>query len=77
MEEKEIQYSSIIEIDEFKAEMAQVINKAIQTRKIPCYIIDIVLSNFCMQIKDNAKNELMIERKRLSESKVTQTIQND
>lgn len=77
MEEKEIQRSSIIEIDEFKTEIAQVINKAIQVRKIPCYIIDMVLLNFDMQVKENARNELIMERKRISGLEAAQTIQND
>ena len=48
----------IIEIDEAKKEFIQVINNAIQVRKLPCYIIEMILEGLHYQIKEGAKSEL-------------------
>lgn len=57
MEEK-MNRPLIIEIDEAKKEFIQVINNAIQVRKLPCYIISMILDDLHAQIKDGAKSEL-------------------
>ena len=68
MEEKKIQKSFILEIDEAKLEMIQVINNAIQVHKLPCYIVDMILSEIGTQIKEGAKNELAMARQQLKDS---------
>lgn len=65
MEENKIQKPFILEMDEFKTEMIQVINNAIQVRKLPCYLIDMILSEMCVTIKEGAKNELAMAREQV------------
>ena len=66
MEEKEIQKPFILEIDEAKSEIIQVINNAIQVRKLPFYIIDMILSDICSQIKNAAKDELNMAKEQMN-----------
>ena len=65
MEENKIQKPFILEIDEAKAEIIQVVNNAIQVRKLPCYMLDMVLSEICVQIKEGAKQELAMARQQM------------
>lgn len=58
MEENKIQKPFILEMDEAKLEIIQVINNAIQVRKLPFYLLDMILSEIGAQIKEGAKNEL-------------------
>lgn len=60
MEEK--QKPLILEMDEARAEIIQVINKAVQVHKLPCYLIDMILSEVSTQIKEGAKQELIMAR---------------
>ena len=64
-EKKEIQRPFILEMDEAKMEIIQVINNAIQVHKLPCYIVDMILSEIGAQIKEGAKNELAMARQQL------------
>lgn len=57
----------ILEMEEAKLEMVQVINNAIQVRKIPCYIIDTLLAEIVAQVKEGAKNELAAARQQVEE----------
>lgn len=57
MENKE-QKPLILEIDEAKKELTQCVNHIIQEHGLPCYIVDMLLSNIGAQIKEGAKNEL-------------------
>lgn len=68
MEEK--QKSFILEMDEAKFEIIQVINKAIQVRKLPCYLIDLVLSEISTQIKEGAKQELAMAKAQMENEEV-------
>ena len=65
MEEKEIQKPIILEIDEAKTEIIQAINSAMQVHKLPCYIVDMVLSDIYAQIKEGAKSELTMAREQV------------
>ena len=67
MEENKIQKSFILEIDEAKMEIIQVINNAIQVHKLPCYCVDMILSEICSQIKEGAKQELAMARAQVQE----------
>ena len=58
MEEKNIQRPFILEIDEAKSEIIQVINNAIRIHRLPCYIVDMILLDIGAQVKEGAKNEL-------------------
>lgn len=48
----------ILEIDEAKKELIQCVNNIIQEHGLPCYIVDMLLSDVGAQIKEGAKNEL-------------------
>ena len=48
----------ILEVDEAKKEFIQVINNAIHARKLPCYIIEMIVNDLHLQIKEGAKSEL-------------------
>lgn len=63
MEEQKEKRPLILEIDEAKAEIIQVINNAIQVHGLPCYIVDMILSNISAQVKEGAKNELEMAKK--------------
>lgn len=65
MEEKEIQKPLILEIEEAKTEIIQVINNAIHIHQLPCYIVDMILSDIYTQIKTGAKNELTMAREQM------------
>lgn len=66
MEEKnEIQKPFIVEIDEVKTEIVQCINNALQIHKVPCYFVDMILTEVCAQIKDGAKQELEMAKKQV------------
>ena len=65
MEENKMQKPLILEMDEVKQEMIQVINHAIHVRKLPCYLIDMVLSDLCTQIADGAKQELTMAKEQM------------
>lgn len=68
MEEK--QKSFILEMDEAKFEIIQVINNAIQVHKLPCYIVDMILSEISTQIKEGAKQELAMARAQMENEEV-------
>lgn len=57
MEEQKKQRPLILEIEDAKQEIINVVNKAIQ-RGLPCYIVDMILSDIYAQVKSGAKNEL-------------------
>lgn len=67
MEENKIQKPFILEMDESKLEIIQVINNAIQVRKLPCYLLDMILSEVSAQIKEGAKQELAMAREQISD----------
>ena len=67
MEENKIQKPFILEMEEAKLEIIQVINNAIQVRKLPCYIIDMILSEVGAQIKEGAKGELEMAKRQVEE----------
>lgn len=57
----------ILEMEETKLEMVRVINNAIHIRKIPCYIINTMLSGICSQVEAEARNELEIAKQQMKE----------
>ena len=65
MEEKNIQKHFILEIDEAKTEMIQSINNIIQTHKLPLYIVNMILSEIGVQIRDGAINELKMAQEQI------------
>lgn len=67
MEENKMQKPFILEMDEAKLEIIQVINNAIQVHKLPCYIVDMILSEVGAQIKEGAKQELAMARQQVEE----------
>ena len=69
MEENKIQKSPILEMDEFKQEIIQVINKAIQVRKLPCYFLVQTIENIYKDVQIGAQNELAMARQQVEEPK--------
>lgn len=67
MEENKIQKPFILEMDEAKLEIIQVINNAMQVHKLPCYIVDMILSDIGVQIKEGAKNEITMAKQQVEE----------
>ena len=68
MEERnEIQRPLILEVEDVKSEFIQVINKALVTRKLPFYIVDMILSGLVCEIKNNAKDELQTAKQQFEE----------
>ena len=63
--ENKIQKPMIIEVAEAKNEIVQCINNAIQMHKLPCYIIDLILSEVSAQVKMGANNELTSAKKQM------------
>lgn len=70
MEKKE-QRPLILDIEDVKQEMINVINKAIQSG-LPCYIIDMALSPICAQVKEGANNELAAARQQVLAAETVQ-----
>ena len=66
MEENNIQKPLILEIDEAKSEIVKAINNAIQIHRLPCYIVDMILSDVYTQVKDGAKQELVMAREQIN-----------
>ena len=67
MEEKQKPF--ILEVDEAKNEIIQVINNAIQVHKLPFYVLDMILSDISGQIREGAKNELAVANQQMVEQK--------
>ena len=67
MEENKIQKPFILEMEETKTEIIQVINNAIQVHKLPFYLVDMILSEIGAQIKEGAKNELAMAKAQMQE----------
>jgi hypothetical protein len=63
--ETNVERPFILEMDEAKNEIVQCINNAIQVHKLPCYILDMILSDITSQIKDGAKQELTMARQQV------------
>ena len=66
MEEK-MNRPFILEVDEAKKEFIQVINNAIQVRKLPFYIISMILTDLHGQIKEGAKSELEMAKAQIEQ----------
>lgn len=66
MEENKIQKPLILEIEEAKADIIQVINNAIQVRKLPCYLIDMILTEVGAQIKEGTKQEVAMAKQQIN-----------
>ena len=67
MEENKIQKPFILEMDEAKTEIIQVINNAMHVHKMPCYVLEMMLSEIFTQIKEGAKNELAVAKAQVQE----------
>ena len=60
----------ILEIEDVKQSLIQIINEAIQVRGIPCFILEPVLNNLVTQVRLGYKEEL--ERVKKQESEATE-----
>ena len=47
----------VIEMDETKRDLVSVVDAAIQIRKIPCYVLEMLLSDVLSQVHDVAQRE--------------------
>lgn len=57
----------ILEMDEAKREIVQSINNAINVHGLPLYIVEMMLSEMYIQVKDGAKQELAMARQQVEE----------
>lgn len=62
----------ILVAEEFKTEITQMINKAIQQNGLPCYIIDMILTELRTQIKEGAKYEVETALQQFQQQENTQ-----
>lgn len=60
--------SLILELEAAKQDLIQVVNKALGNRNLSCYVLEPILSEICLQVKEGARQELIMERTRLTES---------
>lgn len=58
----------IVEIEDAKAEFIQFIN-TLQKRGLPCYLIEMALSDVYAQLKSGANTELAMARKQMEEER--------
>ena len=47
----------VIEMDEAKKDLVSVVDRAIQERKIPCYVLEILLGDILSQVQEVARRE--------------------
>lgn len=47
----------VIEMDETKRDLVSVVDTAIQERKIPCYVLEMLLSDILSQVQEVARRE--------------------
>ena len=52
----------IIALNEFKLNMASVINGAMQRDNLPCYLIEPIISDMLSQIREGSRNELQVAK---------------
>ena len=65
MEEQTKRKSIILEIDEAKGELVYAINNIMEIHNLPCYVMDMLLSDIYVQIKEGAKNELAMAKSQM------------
>lgn len=69
-ENKEIQRSFIVEVDEFKKDMFKRISKAYNEQQIPFYIIELTMSQVYAEVQANARNELAAHKAQINKVQV-------
>ncbi len=52
----------VIEMDETQRDLVSVVDTAIQERKIPCYVLEMLLSNVLSQVQEVARREREIAK---------------
>lgn len=52
----------VIEMDETKKDLVSVVDTAIQERKIPCYVLEMLLGDILSQVQEVARREREIAR---------------
>lgn len=57
----------ILEIEESKTEIIQAINNAIHIHKLPCYIVDMILTELRAQVKEGSRNELEMAKEQVKQ----------
>ena len=55
----------VIEIDETIGDLVSVVDAATQIRKIPCYLLEMILSDVLSQVQEVARREREIARQSL------------
>lgn len=67
MENKKTDKPVIIELAEAKNELAETINRFLNVKKLPCFLIEPMLAEALQQVKQGAINELAIATKQYAE----------
>jgi hypothetical protein len=57
----------ILEIEEAKTEIIQAINNAIRVHNLPCYIVDMILTELRAQVKEGSREELAVAREQVKQ----------
>ena len=57
----------ILEIDEAKTEIIQAINNALQVHNLPCYIVDMILTELRAQVKEGSRSELEMAKEQVKQ----------
>lgn len=63
----------IIEIEDFKNELIQITNNALQNRGIPCYFLELIVKDIARELQISAKNELTMAKEKVKEIEANQT----
>jgi hypothetical protein len=55
----------VLEMDDTKKALVQIINEAIQVKGIPCFLMEYILSEIATQVHNGAKDEREFARKQI------------
>lgn len=56
----------VLEIDDTKKALIQIVNDAIQTKGIPCFLMEYILSDIATQVHNGANEEREFAKKQIN-----------
>jgi methionyl-tRNA synthetase len=60
----------ILELEDFKQQLAALLNEVTQVKKIPCFILEPIMNEFAAQVSVGAKTELEYAKKQEANTEV-------
>jgi methionyl-tRNA synthetase len=60
----------ILELEDFKQQLAALLNEVTQVKKIPCFILEPIMNEFAAQVSVGAKAELEYAKKQEANTEV-------